>query len=362
MKIVGVEARTYIVPVELPRFPEPLRSDCFAVLIHTDEGITGYGFTHRMNGAACRETVDRQIAPYLEGKDPFATERIWDELFWKFNQRRMTGVWTAAMSAVDIALWDIKGKALGMPVYRLLGDYSDEITAYCTFGMLEYSRDVLAELAAGLVATGWDKLKMKVCVEDSKNIPEDAARVRAVREAVGEGVEVMMDANHLFSPMEALELARMCEPYDVKWFEEPLYGNDIEDLKKLRASTTINIAAGQQEGMRWRHRDLIAGGAVDIAQPDVVFTGGFTEGVKVAHLAQAFNVPVATHGWPHMNMHLSGAISNAWRLEYHLEPAGLAGHLFKNPPVPESGILRIPDKPGLGLEFDEEGMRPHLVT
>ena len=148
----------------------------------------------------------------------------------------------------------------------------------------------------------------------------------------------------------------------MKWFEEPLYGNDVNDLKKLRAHTTINIAAGQQEGMRWRHRDLIAGGAVDIAQPDVVFVGGYTEGLKVAHLAQAYNVPVATHGWPHLNMHLAGAISNGWRLEYHLGPAGLAAHLFEDPPVPENGTLRIPDTPGLGLEFNEAGMRPYLET
>ncbi|MFP6890682.1 MAG: mandelate racemase/muconate lactonizing enzyme family protein [Nitrospinota bacterium] len=359
MKITSIETKSYLIPVELPRFPEPEMSDCFVVLIHTDEGITGVGATHRANRFACRETVTREIAPFLAGRDPFATERIWDDLFWKFNQRRLTGVWTATMSAVDIALWDIKGKALGQPVYRLLGDYSPDITTYCTFGMLEYSRDDLGELASELVAAGWDKLKIKVCIEDSKNIPEDAARVRAVREGAGDAAEIMMDANHLFSPMEALELARMCEPYNVKWFEEPLCGNDVENLKELRASTTIPIAAGQQEGMRWRHRDLIAGGAVDIAQPDVVFVGGYTEGIKVAHLAQAFDVPVATHGWPHLNMHLAGAISNAWRLEYHLGPAGLADHLFTNAPKPENGILRIPDRPGLGLEFNEAGVRPY---
>jgi L-alanine-DL-glutamate epimerase-like enolase superfamily enzyme len=359
MKIAAVEAACYRIPVELPGFPEPEMSDCFVVFIHTDEGISGMGATHRLNRFACRETIDRQIAPYLKGRDPMATERIWDDLFWKFNQRRMTGVWTATMSAVDIALWDIKGKALGQPVYRLLGDYSPDITTYCTFGMLEYGRDELAEIAGGLAAEGWDKLKLKVCIEDSRNVPEDAERVRAVREAVGPDVEIMMDANHLFSLMQAKELCRLCEPYDVKWFEEPVYGNDVEDLKALRASTTISIAAGQQEGMRWRHRDLIAGGAVDIAQPDVVFVGGYTEGIKVAHLAQAYNIPVATHGWPHLNMHLSGAISNAWRLEYHLGPAGLGQILWKNPPVPEGGILHIPDAPGLGLEFDVAGTAPY---
>lgn len=359
MKIVSVEAESYLIPVELPRFAEPEISDCVVCTIQTDEGITGIGATHRANRFACRESIRRDLGPFIIGKDPFSTERLWDDLFWKFNQRRMTGVWTAAMSALDIALWDIKGKALGLPVYKLLGDYSGDVTTYCTFGMLEYSREELAEIAAELVQSGWDKLKMKVCIENSRNIPEDAARVKAVREAVGEDVEIMMDANHLFDLIQARELARLCEPFGVKWFEEPVQGNDIKDLLTLRASTSIPIAAGQQEGMRWRHRDLIAGGAVDIAQPDVVFVGGYTEGLKVAHLAQAYNVPVATHGWPHLNMHLAGAIANSWRLEYHLGPANLAQKLFKNPPVPEKGILHIPDKPGLGLDLDEEGIRPH---
>jgi len=159
--------------------------------------------------------------------------------------------------------------------------------------------------------------------------------------------------------MQAKDLARRCEPYGVRWFEEPVAGNDVKDLLALKASTTIPIAAGQQEGMRWRHRDLIASGAVDIAQPDVVFVGGYTEGVKVAHLAQAYNLPIATHGWPHFNMHLVGAVSNGWRMEYHLEPAGLDAMLFKDPPVPERGVMRIPDKPGLGLDFNEERVRPY---
>ncbi|MFQ5895521.1 MAG: mandelate racemase/muconate lactonizing enzyme family protein [Nitrospinota bacterium] len=359
MKIASVEADSYLVPVELPRFAEPVMSDAVVCRIRTEEGLTGVGCTHRVDRFACRENIRREIGPYLVGRDPLATERIWEELFWKYNQRRMTGVWTAALSAADIALWDLKGKTLGQPVYRLLGGYSAEVTTYCTFGMLEYDRETLAELAAELVRAGWDKLKMKVCVDDSQNVPEDAARVRAVREAVGEGVEIMMDANHLFHFLQARELARLCEPYGVKWFEEPVHGNDIKDLVALRASTSIPIAAGQQEGMRWRHRDLIASGAVDIAQPDVVFVGGYTEGLKVAHLAQAYNLPIATHGWPHLNMHLAAGVANGWRVEYHLEPAGLAGKLFKEPPLPERGVTRIPDRPGLGLDFDEEGVRPY---
>src|SRR3990172_8073300 len=220
MKITHVEADSHLIPVELPRFPEPVKSDCVVCRVHTDQGVTGVGATHRANRFACRESIRRELGPWLAGKDPMATERLWDQMFWKFNQRRMTGVWTAALSAVDIALWDIKGKALRQPGYKLLGDHSGEVTAYCTFGMLEYGREEQAELAAGLVRAGWSRIKMKVCVHNSTNIPEDAARVMAVREAVGGDVEIMMDANHLFSLMQAKDLARRCEPYGVRWFEE----------------------------------------------------------------------------------------------------------------------------------------------
>ncbi|HBK79694.1 MAG TPA: mandelate racemase/muconate lactonizing enzyme family protein [Nitrospinae bacterium] len=356
MRVINVDVTIVEVPQIAPIAPyrSHVRSSSTTmsaiVRVETDAGLEGWGehnvnFLPEISGA--RMQADARA--WLVGRDPTNLQAY----------HRDCRLETRLKSGIELALWDIKGKALGQPVYRLLGDYSPDITTYCTFGMLEYSRDDLGELASELVAAGWDKLKIKVCIEDSKNIPEDAARVRAVREGAGDAAEIMMDANHLFSPMEALELARMCEPYNVKWFEEPLCGNDVENLKELRASTTIPIAAGQQEGMRWRHRDLIAGGAVDIAQPDVVFVGGYTEGIKVAHLAQAFDVPVATHGWPHLNMHLAGAISNAWRLEYHLGPAGLADHLFTNAPKPENGILRIPDRPGLGLEFNEAGVRPY---
>src|SRR5262249_4572852 len=236
---------------------------------------------------------------------------------------------------VDIALGDIKGKPLGQPVWRLLGGYSAMVPAYITFGLLEYSREQLVEAAKQFIAQGHDKIKMVVAINGAQDPAEDAARVRAVREAVGDQVELMVDANYLFSFSVALDLAKRIEPYGIKWFEEPVYGNDVRLLANLRRQTRIPISAGQNEGHKWRHRELLVHEAVDIIQPNVVYVGGYTEGVKVAAMAQAFNIPIANGGgWPHHNMHLIAAGANGWRGGVFLPVWGGRGVIYRGPPQP----------------------------
>jgi L-alanine-DL-glutamate epimerase-like enolase superfamily enzyme len=161
----------------------------------------------------------------------------------------------------------------------------------------------------------------------------------------------MIDANYLFSFNRALELCKLLEPYHITWFEEPVYQNDALLLADLRRHTSIPIAAGQNEGHRFRHRELIANHAVDIAQPNVCHVGGYTEAVKVAALAQAFNLPIANGGgWPHHNMHLQAAMANGWRVEFHFEMWGVGDKIYKEPPAPVNGWVTLPETPGLGLE------------
>jgi len=201
-----------------------------------------------------------------------------------------------------------------------------------------------------LVKQGETRLKMVVAV-DPENPRIDAERVKAVRKAVGDEVELMIDANYMFSFNRALELCKLLEPYHITWFEEPVYQNDALLLADLRRHTSIPIAAGQNEGHRFRHRELIANHAVDIAQPNVCSVGGYTEAVKVAALAQAFNLPIANGGgWPHHNMHLQAAMANGWRVEFHFEMWGVGDKIYKEPPAPVNGWVTLPDTPGLGLE------------
>jgi len=354
MQIARVEA-SYLTDVPTtppPLLKEPSRASVIIVEVETDDGIIGYGATGGALPWSIVEFINRQAAPFLTGQDPMLTERIWNQMFWKFNQRALTGVWSSAMSAIDIALWDIKGKALGQPVWRLLGGAQNPVPAYITFGLSDYSREQLPEAAKYWVGQGQDKLKMVVgVVGNSQDPEEDAARVIAVREAVGPGVQLMIDANYLMSFHHALRLCKLCEPYNLTWFEEPVYQNDARLLANLRRQTTIPLAAGQNEGHRFRHRELLVHEAVDILQPNVVNVGGYTEAVKVAAMAQAFNKPIANGGaWPLHNMHLQAGMSNGWRVEFHYLSWMMYKSVYKETPEPVKGWVTVPETPGLGLD------------
>lgn len=360
MKISRVSASTHRLPVKMPFLDRPINREMVFVRVETDDGLAGYGITGPQLRFSVREFLDRELGPYVTGRDPLATERIWEDAYWKFNQRSNSGVFQSGLAALDVALWDLKGRYLKQPVWRLLGGYSATVPAYITFGLLEFSKEQLVEVAKSYISKGQDKLKMVVCINDAKDPKEDAARVRYVREHIGPNVELMIDANHLFTPMQALDLCRMIEDCDIRWFEEPLQGNDPRALAELRTKTKIPISAGQNEGHRWRHRDLIAAGAVDIVQPNVVYGGGYTECLKVAHMAQAFNLPIGNGGgWPQWNAHLQAAVPNGWRVEYHV-PMWITGDtFFKGAPQPERGTVTLSDKPGLGFDPNDAALKEY---
>ncbi len=350
MKITEVRASLHKIPIEAPLLKEKLWTSIVLTVAETDQGIAGYGLTRGGQRFGAKEFINREVAPFLRGKNPLETERIWNELYKTFNPRAQTGMWSSAVSAIDISLWDIKGKYYKEPVWRLLGGAQNPVPAYVTFGLRQYTVEQLVEVAKQFVARGEHRLKMVVAV-DPEAPATDAVRVRAVREAVGENVELMIDANYLFSFNRALELCKLVEPYRITWFEEPVYQNDARLLADLRRHTSIPIAAGQNEGHRFRHRELIVNQSVDIVQPNVCFVGGYTEAVKVAAMAQAFNLPIANGGgWPHHNMHLQAAMANGWRVEFHLDMWRVGEAIYMNPPAPDHGWVTIPETPGLGLE------------
>lgn len=350
MKITNVKASIHRIPVEVPLLKEQIVTPIVFTTVETDTGVTGYGLTRGGQRFGMKEFINREVAPFLRGKNPLETERVWNDLLKQFNARVQTGMWSSAVSTIDIALWDIKGKHYNEPVWRLLGGAQNPVQAYITFGLKQYKKEQLVEVAKQLVTQGEKRLKMVVAV-DPENPKIDAARVEAVRDGVGDDVELMVDANYLFSFNRALELCKLIEPLGITWFEEPLYQNDALLLADLRRHTFIPIAAGQNEGHRFRHRELIANHAVDIAQPNVCSVGGYTEAVKVAALAQAFNLPIANGGgWPHHNMHLQAAMANGWRVEFHFEMWGIGDKVYKEPPAPVNGWVTLPETPGLGLE------------
>lgn len=349
MPIARVSASLHRVPVQVPLITLPREVNVLVVEVESSDGAIGYGVAGPSLGSAVRECISRDIAPHLIGRDPLLTEALWHDLHRRVNDREQTGVGSCALSGVDIALWDLRGKLLGQPVWRLLGGYSASVPTYVTFGLPEYDRDQLVEAAGLAVGLGFGGLKM--VVGRSASLEEDVVRVRLVRDAVGARVRLMIDANTGLDPADALRLAHALEPLELAWFEEPIRGNDVAQLAELRRKSRIPIAAGQFEGHRFRLRDLIQGGSVDIAQTNVLFVGGYTEGVKVAHLADAQRLPIANGGgWPDHNAHLMAAVANNQGVEFHAWQWTLAETLFEAAPHPVGGLLTLTDAPGIGLD------------
>lgn len=331
-------------------------------IVETDEGHVGYGLTGHFLARAVIEALHHHVLPAVRGMDPHDIEAIHQRVWRRLNPRGMTGTVSMALSCLDIALWDIMGKAAGKSVAALLGNARRTVPAYCTFGFPQYDREQLAEAARLHVANGFRALKSVVAV-DKGGWREDARRVRAIRDAVGPDVDLMIDANYLFDPVEAKFLCREVEDYRLTWFEEPLHQNDARALADLRRHTRIPLAAGQMEGHRWRLREFVEHQAVDILQPNVTYCGGFTEARKVAHLAQIYNMPIANGGgWPLFNMHLLAGMMNGWIVEWHLGMVAVGETLFTDAPRPEDGVLTIPDRPGLGLGLDEAAYRDTRVS
>lgn len=329
--------------------------------VETDQGISGFGLTGHFLARSVAEALERHVLPLVQGMDPRDIEAIHQRVWWKLNPRTMTGVISSALSCLDVACWDIAGKLSGRTVAELLGGARRSVPAYVTFGFPQYDRDQLAEAARLHVENGFSALKLVVAV-DPKGWREDARRVRAVRDAVGDDVDLMIDANYLFNPVEAKLLCRAIEDCNITWFEEPLHQNDARALADLRAHTRIPIAAGQMEGHRWRLRELVDNQAVDILQPNVCFCGGYTEARKAAHLAQSYNMPIANGGgWPLFNLHTMAGLMNGWIVEWHLGMVQVGERLFTDAPAPKGGMIDVADRPGLGLTLDRDALRDTLV-
>jgi L-alanine-DL-glutamate epimerase-like enolase superfamily enzyme len=339
------------------------------VEVEAKDGQVGHGMTaiteEEVVAAALNEVVAHALAAE---EDPLAHERIWERLYWLLSPRGQTGYASHAIAALDVALWDLKGKQLGQPVWRLLGAARPRVPVYTTFGFGAYSRDELAAAAKWWVARGHTRLKMVVgqhalARRDEPRpleevIAEDARRVRAVRDAVGLEVDLHVDANCSLDGFHAARLARMLEPYELSFFEEPVKDNDIPSLLSLKRQTRIALAAGQNEGLAWRFRDLIASRAIDIVQPNVVISGGFTQCLRIAGLASAYNLPMANGGaWAHFNMHLHAGLAHGGLVEYHYPAVKVCEAIYGPLPAPVDGYLELSSRPGLGFEPIEERVR-----
>ena len=335
--------------------------------VETSAGITGTGMTAITEEEVVASIVNDVAAHALVGRDPMRHEQLWDRLYWLLTPRGQSGYASHAIAAIDLALWDIKGQLLGEPCWRLLGGARDHVPVYATFGFAFFGRDELAAAAAEWVGRGFTRLKMTVgqhalqrrdeprAVHDV--IADDVARVGAVREAVGPGVQIFIDANCSLDYMSALSLARRLERYDIAFFEEPVSHNDVGNLVKLRGKVGMPLAGGQNEGLASRFRDFLTAQALDVVQPNVCISGGYTQCLRIGGMAAAFNTQLANGGaWPHHNMHLHAGLANGTLVEYHSVAVECCKQVFDGLPEPTEGVLALPIAPGLGFKPNRERM------
>ena len=345
------------------------------VEIETDDGIIGIGEAG-VGAGSTRHVIGHQLRPMQIGEDPLLIEGLWQKMFARTRQFGRRGIVINAISGIDIALWDIAGKVAKLPVYRLLGACRDRVEAYASGGFYQEGKSVedLAAEAEGYRARGFTGMKMKIGRNPSIQMhlrhlagnaqlcevepEEDIARVAAVRKALGPRAKLMVDVNCAWSPAVAIEIGRALEPFNLYWIEEPVATDDIDGSARVAAALATPIAGYETEIGLYGFRELITRGAVDIVQPDIAWSGGFSECRRIAALAQAHHLMVAPHAFASAvtlvaSLHFAASIPNGLVLEFDQNPNGLRDELLKEPiRIDGNGMIRLPERPGLGIELD----------
>jgi L-alanine-DL-glutamate epimerase-like enolase superfamily enzyme len=389
MKITRVECIPLVYPLEsflysgIGKFN---KRPCLVVKVYTDEGLTGIGEAATYGGPidSTRTVIEKEIGPRVAGEDPLMVERIWHKCYYEGFQHSRSGIYIAALSGVDMAIWDIIGKSLGQPLYKILGGFRDSIPAYGAGGFYAEGKttaDLVAETEA-MVKRGFKGVKIKVGRTDTPfslgafnpahrecrvTMKEDIARVEAVKSALGPDIKVMVDANAAWSYNDALIAGRAYDEIGVYFFEEPVRTDDFEGSAQLARDLVTRVAGYESEYLAANYSRLISMGAVDVVQPDLCWCGGITETRRIAALADARFMECAAHMFSSgillaASLHFSCAIPNGAMQEYDTSGNALLTDLLTEALVPDAqGMMRPPDKPGLGIELNEKTVEKYRI-
>ena len=372
LRIVDVQGFATSFPVDAKNsvtlgIGRAVKRDAVVVKVTTDAGIVGYGESHhgRCPGAVAA-LVNTTLKQLVVGQDANDVVGIWNKIYVRqLGSHGMGAGACLAMSGIDQALWDIRGKALGVPLYKLLGGASKPIPAYAGGVSLGYQepRALVAE-AQPLVAAGYKAIKLRVGDTPAR----DLARVAAVREALGDEIAILVDANTGYTVADARKAMPGFEEYEVGWLEEPFPAHDYASYRLAATFSSVPLAAGENHYTRFEFNRVIEDGSITILQPDLSKTGGITEGLRVAHLASAWKLPVNPHtSMTGLNMaatiHFLAAIDNGGYFEGDVSKNNLFRDELVDKPyeVGSDGCVRPLERPGLGLEVNEEFLAAHPV-
>jgi L-alanine-DL-glutamate epimerase-like enolase superfamily enzyme len=346
---------------------------CFVKVI-TGEGLEGIGeCTVREAPEAHAEIIERLLKPIIVGSDPSDHQVLWDRMFASLRTRgHSEGFFLEAISGVDLALWDLTGKKLGLPVHKLLGGaHEDKVKAYASSIFFGKPEDV-ADEARRLVEKGHDQMKLKIGMSSTgPGRGADVANVKAIRDAIGYDIDLMVDANSAFSASSAIRIGRKLEHYEVYWFEEPVPPDDLDGYIRVSHALDIPVSGSESLFGRYNFRDLIVKQAVDIVQPDIGRCGGISECQKIAAMAEAYDLPFT----PHVGFSGGGVRAATLQFvstlpreifltyEYMYRPSVIGNEVLKEPLERfHKGYLELPTKPGLGIELNEQALADHRAS
>ncbi len=354
--IQRIEAGFYRIPLPVvlsdSTHGEMKAFELVTVRIRDADGAEGVGCTYTVGrlGSSIAAILKDEMPELLAGEDAELIEAIGKKLWWGLHYGGRGGPSVLAISAVDMALWDLKAKRAGLPLYRLLGGHDPAVPCYAGGIDLDLSLDELIEQTHGNLEHGFRAIKMKV---GRPRLDEDVAKVAGMREFLGVGFPLMADANMRWTVDQAIRAARAFQPYDLTWLEEPIEPDDVAGHRRVMAEGGLPIATGENLRTLWDFRHLIASGGVAFPEPDVTNCGGVTSFMKIAHLAEAFNLPVTSHGAHDVTVHLMAACPNRSFLEAH--GFGLERYI-EEPLQIRDGNAIAPERPGHGIAFDWPGL------
>jgi len=360
-RVEKLEVAAYVVPTESAESDGTLEWD--ATTLVTVElaagGTRGFGYTYADTATA--RLIEDRLAELVIGRDPMRTAEIWTSLIASIRNLGRPGIASMAIAAIDVALWDLKARLLGVPLVTLLGPCRDQVPVYGSGGFTSYSVDRLRAQLAQWVKDGIHSVKMKVGREPEK----DAARVRAVRAAIGDDAELFVDANGAYSRKQALALAESFAEERVCWFEEPVSSDDLDGLRLLcdRAPSGMEITAGEYGYDLVYFRRMLEAGAVDVLQADATRCAGMTGFLKVGALCESFGVPLSSHTAPSLHLPACVALGVVRHAEYFYDHARIEQLLFDGAAVPRDGMIASDlSRPGLGIELRRTDAARYLAT
>lgn len=364
MKIRDIETKLYRIPPTI-QLHDAVQSismwEWIVTTVYTDNGLvgTGWSYTLGMGGLAIRDLIDTYLAPIVLGSDPYEIERIWTQSWLELHANGSGGFTTLAIAPLDIALHDILAKAANVPLYRRLGGFRNRIPAYGSGINLHLAGDPLLEHIQRYLDRGYKAVKIKI---GRANIEEDLERVLSVRKLIGPHVQLMLDANQRWTAADAIRYGRLFEIYHPVWLEEPVIADDLTGNARVRRGLSIPIAAGETLFTRFQFADYLRAEALDIVQADIPRVGGFTEWMKIAHMAEAHNLSMSPHFAMELSVHALCAVPNGLILE-DVEGGSLTElGVLEEPYEVRNGYAAPPERPGHGVIFDPVQLKKYEVV